>query len=179
MRKIALVVFLVALALPAGAQAMTIAEWMDQQPYASVDLSFSPELLATARAPWTGSPCAGREVVAVVPNGTLDDVTGVRVSARAFQDGSCRLALTDRVIHDPVRLCFVLMHEFGHLAGRDHSDNPADVMYGQGFYNNQPACGPVSQYVPAPPAAAATKPHEAKRRAKRHVRFERSRRHAR
>lgn len=42
----------------------------------------------------------------------------------------CSLTLTERVDElDPVSACTIVVHEYGHLAGLGHSDDPASVMY--------------------------------------------------
>lgn len=36
--------------------------------------------------------------------------------------------------------CTLLVHEFGHLAGLNHSDDPTSIMYGPGPQKQWPAC---------------------------------------
>ncbi|MGH2799331.1 MAG: matrixin family metalloprotease, partial [Thermoleophilaceae bacterium] len=42
-------------------------------------------------------------------------------------------------------LCLATVHEFGHLAGLDHSVDPNDVMFEYGAHH--PACGPTVEQV--------------------------------
>lgn len=47
-------------------------------------------------------------------------------------DVRCVIVLNPRVvIHTAAKRCHVIVHEWGHLAGREHSDNPRSVMYGE------------------------------------------------
>lgn len=87
-------------------------------------------ILPTARGAWPDSPCAGREEIAITdtfPSGAPDGTLG----AAATFAGRC-LVLLKPLLFQPgweYGLCVAVTHEFGHLAGLGHSDDPADLMY--------------------------------------------------
>jgi hypothetical protein len=99
--------------------------------------------LPLARAAWPGSPCAGREVVHLAGDAALRSqsvaLTGhsgdVLNGMAAPQTCEVWLAtgMTARTF------CTVLVHELGHLAGREHSATAGDVMNGEGDID-WPAC---------------------------------------
>ena len=46
------------------------------------------------------------------------------------QRGRCRIQFSPAIRHYPFRwFCTVVVHEYGHLAGRSHSTNPRSVMF--------------------------------------------------
>ncbi|MDX6730659.1 MAG: Matrixin, partial [Baekduia sp.] len=45
------------------------------------------------------------------------------------RNGDCEITLSLRDDWDWPKLCSVVVHEVGHLAGHDHVDDPDDVMY--------------------------------------------------
>lgn len=107
-----------------------------------------------ARAAWPGSPCAGREQVtlaAVLP------FYGDTADGMAYEDGSCRVVLLASL--PDWRACIVLVHEFGHLAGRSHTSDAGimDPVASAGW----PACyaatadpvGDIASLLPPPRAA--------------------------
>ena len=62
---------------------------------------------------------------------------GARAWARSFVE-QCRIDFNAGLwldptwraaIYDPPWLCTLVVHEYGHIAGNGHSDDPADVMY--------------------------------------------------
>jgi hypothetical protein len=95
---------------------------------------------ATARAQWPASPCHGRESVIWVSQSVLDAAHGdVGVAADALlRPCVVRVTRAARNWSGP-RLCALLQHEFGHLSGLRHSDDPANVMFG-GTVPWTPAC---------------------------------------
>jgi matrixin len=91
--------------------------------------------LPIARAAWPGSPCAGREVVHL----TGDDVLRAAAPAVAgpgealngmAEPQTCEVWLASAM--SSRTFCTVLVHELGHLAGRDHTATPGDIMNGAG-----------------------------------------------
>jgi len=84
--------------------------------------------LDVAEETW-GDPCPGSVDV---------DFEGMPswVMARAIERrGSggarlgCRIVLNDEMRWPFAKFCSVVVHEYGHLAGRPHSDDPESVMY--------------------------------------------------
>jgi hypothetical protein len=117
---------------------------------AAADAARLQQFLPIARAAWPGSPCAGREQVHVGGDRTLRAAApavagpGGELNGMA-QPVSCevwlRSGMTARAF------CAVLVHELGHLAGRDHTTAAGDVMNGEGDID-WPACDRAT----APPA---------------------------
>lgn len=121
-RTVSQAAWMAAVAVLAGADARAAA------PSASTD---AIEVAArTASAQWPGSKCRGREVVAWVPQVVLDATHAVRGLAGDALRATCtvRVVASARTWPGP-RLCALLQHEFGHLAGRRHTRDPRDVMY--------------------------------------------------
>jgi hypothetical protein len=56
----------------------------------------------------------------------------------------CSVTFNTKQNWDWPKLCTVLAHEFGHLAGNAHSADPGDVMFPYYVGTNLPACGTVS-----------------------------------
>jgi hypothetical protein len=97
---LAAVTVLLTLVLSASAQAWTPKVWQT-----SLDI---------ARMSWPDSPCTGREQI------TVTDDLPVNINGDAYQDGSCRVDI--RAGLSDFGFCVVMVHEFGHLAGREHTD---------------------------------------------------------
>ena len=88
------------------------------------------KIAPTARAPWKASHCYGRELVNVVQPSTLprgDDGWRAQGAAMGVGDPLCRVLISSALTLE--RACTVLTHEFGHLAGLEHSENRRSVMY--------------------------------------------------
>ncbi len=69
----------------------------------------------------------------------------------AYRD--CEIDLSTAASWDWPKLCTVIVHEAGHLAGHEHSEDPFDVMFGE-YVLPLPACA-VAQEPPQPAARAA------------------------
>jgi hypothetical protein len=112
--------------------------------------------LPMARAAWPGSPCAGREAVhlagddalraqAVALTGHTGDVLNGMAAPQ-----TCEVWLASGM--SAGTFCAVLVHELGHLAGREHTAIPGDIMNGAGDID-WPACDGAT----TPPVTALAK----------------------
>jgi hypothetical protein len=85
---------------------------------------------AIARAAWGSMPCDGDVTVRWAP---LDRDTNAVSTWAEFGDGGeafdCRVTFNERDQWSFARFCTILTHEYGHLHGRGHSDDPDSVMY--------------------------------------------------
>ena len=78
------------------------------------------KFLPIARAAWPGSPCENREAVAT------DAILPAAYAGLAWEN-ECRVVISRGLFQ--LEFCDVLVHEFGHLAGRQNLTNaPEDVM---------------------------------------------------
>jgi len=117
------------------------------------------QFLPIARAAWPGSPCGDREQVHVSGDTALRAAAPAVARPGETLDGmaqpqTCEVWLSS--VMDPRTFCTVLVHELGHLAGRDHTAAPGDVMNGAGDLDYAP-CDRVTD-APAAPATAAASP---------------------
>jgi hypothetical protein len=98
--------------------------------------------LPLARDAWPGSPCAGREVVHVGADDSLAaEVAGLAPGPGQTLEGmaapaTCEVWLAAGL--SAQRFCTVLVHELGHLAGREHTAVVHDVMNGAGDIAHEP-----------------------------------------
>jgi hypothetical protein len=99
--------------------------------------------LPLARAAWPGSPCAGREVVHLAGDAVLRSQapaltgqTGDVLNGMASPQ-TCEIWLTSGMTART--FCTVLVHELGHLAGREHTTVSGDIMNADGDID-WPAC---------------------------------------
>jgi len=107
----------------------------------AADAARLAQFLPIARAAWPGSPCAGREQVRLSGDTALRAVAPAIVGPGEAPDGmaepqTCQVWLSSAM--DARTFCTVLVHEFGHLAGRDHTATPGDVMNGAGDLDYAP-----------------------------------------
>jgi Matrixin len=105
--------------------------------------------LPLAREAWSGSPCAGREVVHVRADAAmaaLAPVGGDALDGLAAAE-TCEVWLAGGL--SAVRFCTVLVHELGHLAGFEHSSAAHDIMNGAGDLTYEPC-----ERAVRPPSAA-------------------------
>jgi hypothetical protein len=119
----------------------------------------APETLAReiAVAYWGVDPCGGQ--VTIVWTDQDPDLNATAVWGNAVGDytdalsnDQCQIRFNPEVAFTWPKFCTVMVHEYGHLAGHDHSDDPRDVMYP--LY-----MGPIGVCAPAAPLAKpATKP---------------------
>ncbi len=146
-----LLCFLVAIALlPAAAQAdITLA----QVPVPASDaLSGAAHALAVAH--WGVDPCAGQVAVTWAHMGPGINARSQWMSYDIHNPATysqCSITYNLDVDWDWPKLCTVIEHELGHLAGHDHVDDPHDVMSPYYVYPT-PEC---AAGAPAPVAAPA------------------------
>jgi hypothetical protein len=106
--------------------------------------------LPIARAAWPGSPCAGRENVHLAGDAILRTEAPAVAGPGGALNGiatpeTCEVWLASGM--DARTFCTVLVHEFGHLAGRQHTTTPGDVMNGDGNID-WPACDAATALAP-------------------------------
>jgi pyruvate/2-oxoglutarate dehydrogenase complex dihydrolipoamide acyltransferase (E2) component len=141
---------------------------------------------ALAVAHWGAEPCAGQVTVTWAHMGAGINARSTWMSYDIHNPATytqCAISYNLDVDWDWPKLCTVIEHELGHLAGHDHVDDPHDVMSPYYVYptpecaaGGAPATAPApattAQAPAVPPAAskAATKSNApAKKKAKRTV----------
>ena len=172
-----LLCLLVALALlPAAAQA-DIA--LPQVPVPAADaLTTTAHALAVAH--WGVDPCAGQVTVTWAHMGSGINARSQWMSYDIHNPATysqCSITYNLDVDWDWPKLCTVIEHELGHLAGHEHVDDPHDVMSPYYVYPSPecaagaaaPAAAPATATTAEAPAATATasKAATAKKKAKR------------
>lgn len=128
--RIVLLALLVSLVAPTSAQAKLATD-------ADRLIAFTP--VAAATYP---SACAGHVTVNLNADAALATEAartggGIRL-AQAHGDGSCVIDMSSGM--DSARFCKVLLHEYGHLAGREHDDSHPNVMSGHADFGSVPQC---------------------------------------
>src|SRR4051812_5670739 len=101
----------------------------------ATDAARLQQFLPIARAAWPGSPCAGREIVHLAGDAALRAQAPVIAGPGEALDGMAEPATCEVWLSSTMTartFCTVLVHEFGHLAGREHTTTPGDVMNGAG-----------------------------------------------
>ena len=149
--------FLIAIAiLPAVARADTD---LPQVPVpASNALTTTAHALAVAH--WGVDPCAGQVTVTWAHMGSGINARSTWMSYDIHNPATysqCAISYNLDVDWDWPKLCTVIEHELGHLAGHDHVDDPHDVMSPYYVYPT-PECaaggGPAAAPAPATTAEA-------------------------
>jgi hypothetical protein len=127
---------------------------------------------AIAVAHWGVNPCKGDVTISWAKLDPQTNATSTWVNP--FQDygdakdnSLCSVAFNVRQDWDWPKFCSVFVHEFGHLAGNPHSDDPNDVMYAYYTGTNVPACEAVSPASRAPTAPRPSRQIPAAKRASR------------
>jgi hypothetical protein len=128
--------------------------------------------IQVAKTTWNADPCGGQ---VTVEWGTLGDDINAQSSWSNPQsaydnpelNGSCKVTFNPGADFDWPKFCTVMVHEYGHLAGKPHSPDDRDVMAPyytiplQACVNSTPA-----EFVPAPAPAAQTQTKVASVRSK-------------
>jgi hypothetical protein len=128
------------LTLIAASAALPASHALAQSP--ATDAARLQQFLPVARAAWPASSCAGRESVHLAGDAALraqaPALAGPNESLNGMAEpATCEVWLASGM---PARtFCTVLVHELGHLAGREHTAAPGDVMNGAGDID-WPAC---------------------------------------
>lgn len=89
-----------------------------------------PELgaaLRVARATFPG-PCVGREFVAFQDGPLAVNEDGTSTVGWAWPR-RCAVELDHALVATPRLMCALVVHEWGHLAGREHAADPRDIMH--------------------------------------------------
>jgi pyruvate/2-oxoglutarate dehydrogenase complex dihydrolipoamide acyltransferase (E2) component len=153
--------FLIAIAiLPAVAQADS---GLPQVPVPASDaLTTTAHALAVAH--WGVDPCAGQVTVTWAHMGAGINARSTWMSYDVHNPATytqCAISYNLDVDWDWPKLCTVIEHELGHLAGHDHVNDPHDVMSPYYVYPT-PECaaggGPVAAPAPATTAEAPATP---------------------
>jgi hypothetical protein len=142
--------------LPAVAQADSD---LPQVPVPASDaLTSTAHALAVAR--WGVDPCAGQVTVTWTHMGAGINARSTWMSYDVHNPATysqCAISYNLDVDWDWPKLCTVIEHELGHLAGHDHVDDPHDVMSPYYVYPT-PECaaggGPAAAPAPATTAEA-------------------------
>ena len=154
------------LTLIAACGAVPVSHALGQSP--ATDSARLAQFLPIARAAWPGSPCAGREAIHLAGDAALRARAPVIAGPGEALNGmaapqTCEVWLSSSMTART--FCAVLVHELGHLAGREHVATPGDVMNGEGDIDYGPCDSatepPASEQVqeelrsvlPAPRAA--------------------------
>jgi hypothetical protein len=87
------------------------------------------EYLPIARSYWPGSRCAGREQITLVRD-LRRDTDALKADGLAIDVPGCRVSIDANLVG--LRLCYVLAHELGHLAGAEDNADPASIMHATG-----------------------------------------------
>jgi hypothetical protein len=128
---------------------------------AAAPLMATGQSLAAAR--WGVEPCGGQVAVSWSHMGPGINARSQWMSVDINDASSyteCAITYNLDVDWDWPKLCTVIEHELGHLAGRQHVNDPRDVMSAYYIYP-APECAPKAPAVPAPRAEAAPRKHKA------------------
>ena len=109
-----------------------------------------------AKSYWSTTPCGGNVSIVWMPltdstNATSTWSNPVGQYDAPEQNSNCQIAFNSSLTWDWTRFCSILVHEYGHLSGKPHSADAADVMYP--YYEK-----PVDQCVAAAPTQPAVVP---------------------
>jgi matrixin len=140
--------------LPAAAQADI--SFPELPVPASDALTSTAHGLAVAR--WGGDPCGGQVTLAWAHMGAGINARSQWMSTDVHNPATytqCSISYNLDVDWDWPKLCTVIEHELGHLAGHEHVDDPHDVMSPYYVYA-APECAAGQAAASAAPAPATT-----------------------
>lgn len=126
---------------------------------------------SVARAYWGADPCGNQvDIRWTDQSNTINAVSSWKNPTSSYdnpaQNLDCEVDFNRDLSYDWPRFCTVLVHEFGHLTGHQHSEDPNDVM--AAYYNRplaqcqatpDPTAAPAP--APAPPVAVTATPASA------------------
>jgi hypothetical protein len=100
--------------------------------------------MEVARAHWGTNPCGGQIALSWSPAAADINATSSWTNPYSAYDhpqlnGDCRVAFNPHAEFDWAKFCTVMVHEYGHLAGRPHAGDPHDVMAAY-YADPLPAC---------------------------------------
>jgi hypothetical protein len=107
--------------------------------------SWMPQARQIADAHWGMDPCHADVAITwgVLPvdeNARSTWTNQFRDYGDPEHNTTCDVVFNSKQDWDWPKLCTVFMHEFGHLAGHDHSEDPDDVMFAYYTGENAPEC---------------------------------------
>lgn len=147
-----------AASLGLAALALSAAPALAADPATDFAAGSAPVQSATdlAKGYWNVAPCGGNVSIVWMPladttNATSTWTNPVGQYSAPEQNGSCQVAFNSALTWDWTRFCSILVHEYGHLSGKPHASDEADVMYP--YYEK-----PVDQCVAAAPTQPAVVP---------------------
>ena len=111
---------------------------------------------AIAKAHWQTDPCGGEVRLVWTALGANVNATSTWANTHSQYDApeqntTCVVALNSTAAWDWTKFCSILVHEYGHLSGHAHTQDPADIMYA--YYEH-----PVDECVAAAPVRATVAP---------------------
>lgn len=87
------------------------------------------------------SHCSSARMLYGLPLSEEDAEVAATATLTQGPEEACEMTISPAL--SPEAQCRVVVHEFGHWRGFDHSTNPADVMYEGGpWWATVPECGP-------------------------------------
>lgn len=139
------------LVMASGAAADTLAILPADGPYTPISRDLANATMKFADSQFPASPCKGRVAVVLnAPRSSMPIVDGVGAHVDGLHaDG---YALPDRCVTEiapvttPDALCFIVVHEYGHLAGLEHVDDRRSPMFPAVNYEYPPCVRMLDRY---------------------------------
>lgn len=139
-------------ALIPSAQADTVTILAADGPHTPISRDLANVTMAFADRQFPASPCRGRvEVVLNAPRSTMPVVEGEAAHVNGMlADGYAvpwECATRIAPVSTPDALCHILVHEYGHLAGLEHTDEPGHPMAPAVNYEYPPCVRMLDRYA--------------------------------